>query len=190
MIELLVALVIFAVISALGYRSLSTLIQTKARVDAENMRWREVMHFFNRLDMDLHKHVNRTTRLERDIKPPWEGKAYLHGSDDAQLIFSRLGAPEQFGWLLDTQRIGYRFYAGNIERLVWPALDIERDQKPSVYKVLTGVKAMSIRYLQHKSRAWISHWPTQDKQEVIPKAVHIELTLKTGEKLNRIFYLQ
>lgn len=190
LIELLVALVIFAVISALSYRSLSVLLQTKERIDHETMRWREVMIFFNRLDIDLHKSVNRPVTVDKTLQPPWQAKTNMSGKEDVQLQFSRLGAPEQNGLFMDTQRIGYRYNAGNIELLLWPALDNESFKKPKVYRVLSGVKSMSFRYMQHKTYQWVSRWPTEVKEDLIPKAVQIEVVLSTGEKLNRIYHLQ
>ncbi len=190
LIEVLVALVIFAVLSALSYRSLSALLQTRERVEAETTRWREVMLFFNRLDLDLRQSVNRPITIDKTIQPAWVGKTEIIGAYDAQLMFSRLGTPEQNGLLMDTQRVGYRYNAGKVEILLWPALDIDSLTKPSVYTVLSGVKSMSIRYMQHQTKAWLTVWPSPIKEDVIPKAIEVEVTLLSGETLNRIYNLR
>ena len=186
LIELIVALTIFAVLSALSYRSLSALLQTRERITQETTRWREIMLFFNRVESDLRQHVNRPVTIGRSIQPAFLGKndAIL---DDALLSFSRLGNPQQNGLLMDTQRIGYRLKANHVEMLIWPALDIEVDIKPGAYSILSGVKTMTIRYMHNKTLTWLNSWPANDDQAAtFPKAVDISVTLETGESLNRI----
>lgn len=190
LIEVLVALVIFAVLSALSYRSLSVLLQTRERVEAETARWREVMIFFNRLDSDFRRHVNRPVQLEKQAQPAWLAKPDWLGDHDAQLIFSVLGNPEQNGWLMDTRRMAYRLKSDNVEMLIWPVLDSHANSKPVAYPVLTGVKAFTLRYMLNKSHAWVNGWPVEDeKTSVFPKAVEVSVTLKTGEQLNRVYNL-
>ncbi len=186
LVELLVALTIFAVLSALSYRSLSSLLQTRERITQETTRWREVMLFFNRVDSDLRQHVNRPVMIGQGEKPAFLGKI-SDLPDDALLSFSRFGNPHQNGALMDTQRISYRLKAGHIEMLIWPALDIEEDTKPAAYTILSGVKTMTIRYMHNKTLTWVNSWPTKEKQAaVFPKAIDISVTLATGENLNRI----
>ncbi|NOT65100.1 MAG: type II secretion system minor pseudopilin GspJ [Methylotenera sp.] len=177
LIEVLVALVIFAVLSALSYRSLSVLLQTRERVEAETTRWREVMIFFNRLDSDFKRHVNRSVKLQKQTQPVWLAKPELENENDAQLIFSALGNPEQNGWLMDTRRMAYRLKAGNVEMLIWPVLDSDAISKPASYPVLTGVKTFTLRYMLNKSHTWVNAWPVVDvNASVFPKAVEVSVT--------------
>lgn len=186
LIEVLVALTIFAVLSALSYRSLSALLQTRERITQETTRWREVMLFFNRVDIDLRQHVNRPVTIGRAIQPAFFGKNNVL-SDEALLSFSRFGNPQQNGVLMDTQRMAYRLKAEHVEMLIWPALDVEEDTKPMAYPILSGVKTMTIRYMHNKTLTWLNTWPTNEDQTApFPKAVDISVTLVTGEKLNRI----
>jgi general secretion pathway protein J len=190
LIEVLVALVIFAVLSALSYRSLSVLLQTRERVELDTTRWREVMIFFNRLDSDFKRHVNRPVKLQKQTQPAWLAKPELENENDAQLIFSALGSPEQNGWLMDTRRMAYRLKTGNIEMLIWPVLDSDIASKPASYPVLTGVKTFTLRYMLNKSHTWVNIWPVENvNASVFPKAVEVSVTLNTGEKLNRIYNL-
>lgn len=190
LIELLVALVIFAILSALSYRSLSALIQTKQRIESETSKWREVMLFFSRLDTDLRHVVNRPIRVDKSQQPAFLAKPELDTLEDAQLSFSRLGNSMQTGNLMDTQRIAYRYKAGNIEMLIWPALDIESGTMPKIYPVLHGVKSMALRYKPARVNAWVSSWPIALPEGAeIPKAVEISIVLNTGEALKRTYLL-
>ena len=191
LIELLVALAIFVVLSALSYRSLVALLQTRERIAVETTKWREVMLFFNRLDVDLRQLVNRPIRIDQTSQASFLAKQNLQSINDAQLSFSRVGSEMQTGYLMDTQRIGYRMKAGNIEMLVWPALDLESRAKPAVYTVLSGVKSMTLRYKPDQAKPWVETWPNKLAEDIaIPKALEMNVTLTTGETLQRIYLLQ
>jgi len=53
LIEVLVALVVFAVLSGLAYRSLSVVLDSRRHIDRENHKWREVALFLARLEQDV-----------------------------------------------------------------------------------------------------------------------------------------
>jgi len=191
LVEVLVALVIFAILSALSYRSLSALLETKERIELETSRWREVMVFFNRFDQDIRRHIDRPVRQANGYQPGWYGKPGYSGDNDAQLMFSMLGNPEQPGTLMDSRRIGYRLNAGNIEELIWPAMDTAQSSKPVAYAVLRQVRQLSFRYMTSQGYTWSDRWPARNAPDgAIPKAVEIRVTLVSGETLNRIINLK
>lgn len=193
LIEVLVALLIFAVLAAMSYRSMSALLQTKERVESDAKQWQSVMHFFARMDDDLLQHVNRPFTLHGRIYPAWYATPIAQG-DDAQLMLTRLGDPNQSNALMDTRLIGYQLSNGNIEWLVWPSPDNPSETKPSRYVVLSGVKQISMRFMEAQSHQWADHWPlVQSKGETIaiskPNAMEITVVLNTGERLTRLYDL-
>jgi len=191
LLEVLVALVIFAILSALSYRSISALLQTRERIELETNRWREVMIFFNRFDQDVRRRVDRPVRNGNQYLPSWYAKPSFANDSDAQLMFSIMGNPEQPGTLMDTRRIGYRLNAGNIETLIWPALDNVAGNKPVAYPVLSQVKSLKLRYMSSQGHSWSDRWPAPNLPDgPIPKAVEIRVTLNTGEQLNRVINLK
>lgn len=191
LVEVLVALVIFAILSALSYRSLSALLQTKERIELETSRWREVMVFFNRFDQNIRRHIDRPVHQANGYQPGWYGKPGYSGDHDAQLMFSMLGNPEQPGTLMDSRRIGYRLNAGNIEELIWPAMDTAPGSKPVAYAVLRQVRQLSFRYMTSQGYIWSDRWPARNAPDgAIPKAVEVRVTLVSGETLNRIINLK
>ena len=62
LIEVIIALSIFAVLSVMGYKGLSSLIQTKERVDVEDNKWQQLILFFDRFELDVKQSVNRPIR--------------------------------------------------------------------------------------------------------------------------------
>jgi general secretion pathway protein J len=198
LIEVMVAISIFAVLSFVGYKGISALIQTKERVEVEDSKWQQLIVFFDRFELDVKQSVNRPIRSREDtIEPAWFGRPSFSEEDGAQLSFSRFGDPEQSGFLMDTRRVGYRLNGGAVELLIWPSLDVAPSAKPEVFSVLPHVAEMNFSYLSADGR-WLSHWPelalTSEATNSQPKyfsptAVQLMIKLDTGEIVTRIFAL-
>lgn len=193
LIEVIVALSIFAVLSIIGYKGISSLIQTKERVEVEDAKWQQMILFFDRFELDVKQSVNRPIRTREDtVEPAWLGRPSFSGEDGAQLVFSRFGDPEQLGFLMDTRRVGYRLHDGAIELLIWPSLDVAPSSKPEVFKVLTHVAQISFSYLSADGR-WLNVWPeatvTTQQKSFAPSAVQLVIKLETGEMVTRVFAL-
>jgi general secretion pathway protein J len=193
LIEVIVALSIFAVLSIIGYKGISSLVQTKERVEVEDAKWQQIILFFDRFELDVKQSVNRPIRTREDtVEPAWLGRPSFAGEDGAQLVFSRFGDPEQLGFLMDTRRVGYRLHDGAIELLIWPSLDVAPSAKPEVFKVLTHVAQISFSYLSTDGR-WLNAWPeatvTTQQKSFAPSAVQLIIKLETGEMVTRVFAL-
>jgi general secretion pathway protein J len=191
LIELLVALVILAVISVAGYRSLDAVLQTRERVAAETRKWQHLAFFFARLNQDLAQVVQRPVRNQDGVivLAAMIGNLVTVGEDDAELIFTRAGIPDQGAALQAPQRIGYRLDQGNIVMLRWPTLDQAPRVKPVRYPVLEGVRDFKLRYLD-KSRIWQLQWQYPTLPNNLPLAIEVTLTLTSDEVITRIFALQ
>jgi len=191
LIELLVALVILTLLSVAGYRGLDAVLQTRERVATETRKWQHLAFFFARLNQDIAQAVQRPVRDEDGTteRAAWLGNSVAVGENDAELIFTRAGIPDQGLALQSPQRIGYRLEQGSIVMLRWPALDQAPRVKPVRYPVLEGVREFKLRYLD-RDGIWQLQWlyPTDPKK--LPVAVEVTLTLVSDEIITRIFALQ
>ena len=191
LIEVIVALSIFALLSVVGYKGLGGLIQTKVRVVAEDDKWQQLVLFFDRVELDVKQSVNRPIRGRfGDLEPAFIGRATYEGEYGAQLIFSRFGDRDQSGFLMDTRRIAYRLNNGAVELLIWPSLDAAPSAKPEIFKVLTNVAQMTFSYLTHDGRL-VSAWPdiatVSESKTFVPVALKVSIKLGSGETLTRLF---
>lgn len=185
----MVALAIFALISVFSYRALDLVLETRAKVTAEGRKWRDITLLFARMEQDLSRLANRPVRDSRDLSAPaLIGEPVAVGEDDAQLAFTRMGLEGQSGVLGDVQRLGYRLRGGNVEMLVWPVLDQAPRTRPEVEAVLSGVKAMELRYLGAEGMWW-PRWPKPGAPGELPRALEVTLELTSGERMNRLFAL-
>jgi general secretion pathway protein J len=191
LIELLVALVIMALLSVAGYRGLDAVLQARERVSAETRKWQHLAFFFARLNQDIAQAVQRPVRDEDGtiVRAAWVGNAVAVGENDAELIFTRAGVPDQGAALQAPQRIGYRLEQGSIVMLRWPGLDQAPRIKPVRYTVLEGVRDFKLRYLD-KDGVWQLQWQYPTDLNKLPLAAEVTLTLVGGEVITRLFALQ
>jgi general secretion pathway protein J len=193
LIEILIALTIFAVMSALAYRGLTSILDARDRVAQENRKWREVSIFFARLEADLVNAVARDIRNSNNlVEAAFIGNTTFAKETEGQLMFTRMGLPGASGTLAAPQRFGYRLKQGAVEELVWPVLDQGQRTVPAVYPLLAGVNALQLRYLDSANQ-WRDTWPGLASAGApaapLPKAVEVALTLDTGETITRLLLL-
>ena len=191
LIELLVALVILTLLSVAGYRGLDAVLQTRERVSAETRKWQHLAFFFARMNQDIAQAVQRPVRDEDGaiVRAAWVGNAVTVGENDAELIFTRAGIPDQGAALQAPQRIAYRLEQGSIVMLRWPSLDQQPRVKPVRYPVLEGVRDFKLRYLD-KDGVWQLQWQYPTDLTKLPLATEVTLTLASGEVITRLFALQ
>lgn len=192
LIEILVALAIFAIMALAAYRGLSTMLDARQRIEQENSKWRGVALFFARLENDLEATLARPVRGASDLGlAALTGSTMLHGEDDAQLAFTRNGYAGQSGKLSAPQRVGYRLRGETLELLTWSALDQAPRSHPEISTGLAGVTQFALRYLDQTGN-WQTQWPLPGQTEQnsgLPAAVEARLTLHSGETLTRVFAL-
>ncbi len=190
LVELLVSLVILALLSIAGYRSLDAVLQSRERVAAETHKWQHLAFFFSRLDQDIAQAVHRSIRDSNgQFQPEWVGHSIVVGEDDAELTFTRAGMTDQGFTLRSPQRIAYRLEQDKIVLLRWQALDQAPSIRPLRYTLLEGVSDFKLRYLDINGN-WQMQWPVAVGMPGLPEAVEVTLTLSNGDKFIRIFALQ
>lgn len=189
LLEMLVALTIFALMSGFAYRGLNSILDTRQRLVQDNQRLREVALLFSRLEQDLASLANRPIRDASDqIAAPFVANTEALGDSDALIAFTRMGLPGQTGALAGLQRFGYRLRDKRVELLVWPVLDEAPRTVPTVAPLLGDVSAFDLRYLD-AALNWQPRWRRPEQQELFPRAVEVTLTLASGERFTRLFAL-
>jgi general secretion pathway protein J len=188
LVEMLVALTIFALMSVIAYRGLTAVLQTREHLTEDNRRWRDIALTLAQLQQDLAQVVDRPVRDSGDLlQPALVGNPQALGANEAQLSFSRMGLAWQTGVLADVQRHGYRLNNGALEQLVWPVLDQAPRTEPMVHALLERVVRFELRYLDGVGN-WQPRWP-QPGAATLPAAVEVVLELEGGDTITRVFAL-
>ena len=187
LVEILLALAIFGVISVLAYRATAALADGEAQLSAEAQRWRTLEALFTRFEADIRQAVPRGSRNGAGIEPAWLALP-ADTAGNAALVFTRAGA--EFGDEPGAagQRIGYRLRGHAVEIAYWPQLDNAASVQPAVYILAGGVTGFRVTYL-NRAGAWRESWPLQGEAD-IPRAVRVGLTLDSGEQIERWFVLR
>jgi general secretion pathway protein J len=184
LIEVLVALVVFAVLSGLAYRSLSVVLDSRRHIDRENHKWREVALFLARLEQDVATAVPRPVRdaatgRTRRGRNPTPTRAYRASSSHAR------SQPIPLPPVAATARLPVAQH-GRAARV--DVLDQGPRTEPTVVAALRDVKEMQVRFLDRRGQ-WHAQWPPASAaapQKAVPAGVEVALTLVSGERVVRL----
>jgi len=181
LLEVMLAIAIVALIATLGYRAVSALSDSETKLAAEATRWRTLDLFFARLEGDLRQAMPRPARLSDALEPAWLGNADAGGN--SVLEFSRAGPEFTLEPGSAGQRLAYRLRNGAVEVLYWASYDRPRGVEPTPYALLDGVTGFQLAYLT-QSGVWADTWPLAG-EAVLPRAVKVDVTLASGEVIER-----
>jgi general secretion pathway protein J len=181
LIEILIAVAIVALLSLLGYRALAALSDSEEKLSMEATRWRTLDLFFARLEGDLRQAVPRPARLSDAREAAWVGDTDSAGN--GVLAFSRAGPEFALEPTSAGARMGYRFRDGSVEVLYWASYDRPANVAPAAYPLIAGVATFQLAYLA-KDGSWLDAWPRTGEAD-LPRAVKVDLTLASGEKIER-----
>ena len=189
LLEVLVALIIFSLMAVMAYRGLTSVLQSRAHLAQENQKWRDVAMLFARMEKDLSMLAKRPIRDSSDLSAaPLVGKTTAQGEQDALLMFTRMGIPDQANTLAGPLRFGYRLRSETVEQLIWPVLDAAPRTLPSVNVLLEQVTGFEMHYLDGTG-VWHATWPLAGTSNALPTAVQVTLELKSKERVTRLFAL-
>lgn len=181
LIEILIALAILGLIAVLGYRAVSSLTETEARLSVESERWRGLDGLFARLESDMRLAQPRDVRTGAATEPAWF--AQVDDAGNALLRVARAGPEFSLEPGSAGQRIGYRLRNGAVEVLYWPHLDQPAGAAPAAYALAGGITRFEIAYLDNRG-GWHDRWPLLGEAP-LPRAVRIRATLDDGSVIER-----
>ncbi len=159
LLELLIAIALFALLGLATYRMLEAVLRSDEVVQAREAQLRDLGRAVWRLEQDLVQAVPRPVR---------DGYGDEQNAFVGQLSSLEGGAAMEFtrsGWRNPTglrranlQRVSWRLSGERLERRYWSVLDRDVDSAPRVQAVLDNVTALRLRYLDAQN-AWHEEWP-------------------------------
>ncbi len=189
LLEILIAIAVFAIFSAMAYGGLIRLLDSRERIDAERVHWRNLSLAFLRIERDLSLARNREIRdIDGSPRAAFAGQPTdPRALGDPNVELTRGGIYVPNGSTADLQRVGYRFEDNKLMRVSWPVLDRAPQTKPQSTPLLNDVDEFNARFYQNG--AWIDRWPPLGTQNAppLPQAVEITLALKGRGKFTRVF---
>ena len=185
LVELLVALAIFAILSAFAYRALGAMLDGREALAKESRKWRDAAIFVARVERDLRAVLDRPARAPSGTTVAAVSSAIeISAAQASGLALTRSGAPLQESALAAPQRVAYRLREGRVERLQWASVDAAPRDEPVAVAVLADVRSLAFRFLDQGQ--WRPAWGLPGGSDALPAAVEMTVELASGEKLVRI----
>jgi general secretion pathway protein J len=190
LLELLVALLVFGIFSALAYAGLGRLLDGRTRLTDEQRSWQQLAQVFLRISDDVAHARPRPVRDETGVGllPPMVGRPYdSRALAEPSLELTRGGemhygeAPES-----DLRRVAYRLKEGTLYRITWPSLDRAPVSKPLEAPLIGSVETFEVRFADNM-RNTVTTWPVGGANSPLPPAIEITLAVKGMGSFKRLF---
>jgi general secretion pathway protein J len=189
LVELLVALAIFAIMSGFAYRGLMVLLESREGLAKESRKWRDISLFVGRIERDFAAALPRSATGASGTALAAVSSA-VDSSGAPGVALSRSGSTLAANASAGPQRVAYRLREGRIERLLWESVDAAPRDEPAGTPLLSDVSALGFRFLDPRNSEWQSAWNLPGQaNENFPAAVEMTLVLAGGERIVRLFDL-
>jgi general secretion pathway protein J len=190
LLELLIAITIFAIIVSFVYAGLDVVLDTKQQTDEHLDHLAKLQLGLNLIERDIEQTVDRPIRDEFG-----DSQRALQSGGFTGLLFelTRGGYanPMKFA-RSELQRVGYQLEDETLYRITWPTLDRAQDSTPHRQKLFDGVKGIELNYFDQAMERH-TQWPPQESggqnqtSSDLPKAIEMILELDKWGKLRRLF---
>lgn len=188
LLELLVALGIFALLAAMAYGGLNNVMRVSDATQQHAERLAQLQKSFLWLARDIEQASERSIRDEYGDQ---QGAVQAAEFGRYQLELTRAGWRNPAGRVRShLQRVAYGLRDGQLIRAYWNVLDRAQDSQPLETVLLEGVGKLELRFLDEQQQ-WHSNWPSLglDGEPVEGMPLAIELTMETPAegRLRRLF---
>jgi general secretion pathway protein J len=189
LLEVLVAVAIFAVVGMLAMTGYNELVKQSDIVENSASRTRAVQSTMQRMVQDFAMLEPRPVR--EPIGESVEPALRADGRSENLVDLTRSGWTNPAGVSRSTlQRVTYRLENNELRRSYWGALDRTQSAEPVSAMMLDDVRALSFRFMD-QNQTWHDQWPPlgysgPDAARLRPIAVEITLELEDWGKLLRL----
>lgn len=187
LIELMVAVAIFAAIAAIAYGSIAALLSARERLESAETQLRSLQTALSTFERDIRSAVARPVR-----EPYGDSRPALIG-ERGGVTLTRLRSGGLADASAQPQRVGYALDAQRWTRIVWPVTDAAPSTRPRTATLLDTVQGVSIRYLDTEGR-WRDVWPAANvtapaQLTALPRALDLRVRTSGFGELRRLIEL-
>lgn len=185
LVEILVALAIFAVASLLAYRGLNSVVATKKGLDEEIRFWRDLGRVFDRMEMDFSQSVTHPLSVTPDVLG-----APFYGSSPNNAFVIAVARQDGDRPPVDVR---YRCQDGSLTLSMRPISTATVPDSPASLPaeqttvLWRGVERCEVAFLGGEG-SWRSEWP-DGRSRSRPHGVRIRLGIDGHGQFERVYYL-
>jgi len=189
LLELLIALAIFSILSSLAFGSLRSALFNREQSVQRTEQLARLQMAFLFISRDLEQIVNRPIRNTYGDSQP----ALFTPQQTYRLEFTRSGWNNPARTRRSTlQRVAYAIEDGELIRHSWQMLDRTDEQPTLSQSLLDGVKEFELRFLDEDGE-WSKEWPPlnveSNQPRPLPVAIEVTLELQEWGRIRRLFRL-
>ncbi len=196
LLELIVSLVIFSIMSIMAYQGLRNVMDARETAEHKAQNLRELQKAFLIMEQDFGQLANRPVRdsygapLAAFLTPP--------SYEDKRVEFTRAGWRNPLGRpRSNLQRIAYGIKDNTLIRYHWVELDRALGSEPIATELLSGVETLELCFYTRNSQGrCIETWPpaatstgapNQEQVPALPFGIEVRLKLKQWGEITRLF---
>lgn len=178
LLELLIAMAVFAIMSVMAYSGLKILLDTREQTSTQSAQLAELQMALYLINEDLAQLVVRPVRDDYGLEEP-----VLKGGMDGEILTltRSVAAWTAYPTGSQLQRISYRIENGALYRYSWTTLDRTQQTESRKRKVL----AVNQLQLQFFDTEWTPFWSANNA----PKAVEMTFSLPHLGDIKRLFFV-
>lgn len=188
LLELLISLAVFALISAIAYGGLNQVLLARSQTDEQARQLTEIQRAFTFMGRDIEQTVPREIRDGYgDPQPALVGNMF--GEYLLELTHTGWSNPAS-NPRSHLQRVAYTVRDEKLLRVLWYMLDRAQDSTPFESVLMSGVKQLEFRYMD-KGQEWKTSWPDDSSgtgaDRSPPRAVEVSIESDTFGRVTRLF---
>jgi general secretion pathway protein J len=190
LIEILVALVIFAVIGVLAAMSLHAMIRTHSMLEKKDGAMTQLQLTMTMMRRDMAQVIDRPI-----VDSDGSTEAAFVAAGVNQIVFTRTGLqnPMQVSERSNMQRVGYELDGDQLVRITWDVLDQPPRSIPEKQILLHHVVSLQWQLLTDKNQT-VSQWPPavgsnlqMQNTSPLPKAVLMVMQIQYAGAVQGVF---
>ncbi len=189
LLELLIAIAIFAVLAAMAYSGLNNVLITSSHSQQRAESLGKLQWTMTIMQRDIEQSIDRGIRDSYgNSEPPMQSSQPGYGN---QLEFTRTGRAD-FGLQRSSLvRVAYRVEDKKLYRMQWQALDRAQDAAPYEQVLLDDVKELTLSFID-SSGAKQEDWPPKSALNAqaigpLPRGVLVDVDTESFGRVERVF---
>lgn len=184
LIEVLVAVVIFSILSASAYVALDALSRAAGDHRERSEDFGALQLAIARLDGDLRQLAARPVAATAGRTEP------ALAGEPRRLVATRSGWANPAGVKRSTlQRFGWQLGGSDLQRIRWPVTDRVADSQSLTETILPGVESLEFSY-RDVSGSWQRRWPPDEALARLPTAIEVTIDTRRFGRVRRVVVLQ